>query len=233
MESLGASFTAIVLGATGGIGSAVADALDGDAHCARVLRLSRTGAVRFDLTDEGSIARAAEAARAELGEAALIVNATGVLDRHGHAPERSLAALDAGAMAATLAINAIGAALVLKHFHVLLPRQGKSVIASLSARVGSIGDNRLGGWYSYRASKAALNQLVHTAAIEIARKRAAAVCVAVHPGTVATALSAPYARSRAVLQPEDAARKILALLDGLDASHSGGFFAHDGSTIPW
>ena len=122
----------------------------------------------------------------------------------------------------------------MKHFLPLLPKQGKAVFATLSAKVGSIGDNRLGGWYSYRASKAALNQLVHTAAIELHRSQPEAICVALHPGTVATGLSAPFAKTGLdVLSPAAAATRLLAVLDGLVATDSGGFFNHDGNTLPW
>ncbi|MGE3248492.1 MAG: SDR family NAD(P)-dependent oxidoreductase [Beijerinckiaceae bacterium] len=233
MQSLGSGYTAVVLGARGGIGSALADRLEADENCARVFRLSRNGPVSFDLTDEASVRAAAQRLREEAGEARLIFNATGVLDRHGYKPEKALAAIDPVAMAAAFAINAVGAALVLKHFHDLLPRSGKSVIATISARVGSIGDNRLGGWYSYRASKAALNQIVRTSAIEITRKRREAVCVALHPGTVATELSAPHSGERETFTPQDSAARMLDDLDTLDAADSGGFFAYDGSAVPW
>ena len=116
----------------------------------------------------------------------------------------------------------------------MLPKQGKAVFATLSAKVGSIGDNRLGGWYSYRASKAALNQLVHTAAIELRRSQPDAICVALHPGTVATGLSAPFAKTGLDVQsPADAARRLLSVMDGLTAADSGGFFNHDGNGLPW
>jgi NAD(P)-dependent dehydrogenase (short-subunit alcohol dehydrogenase family) len=116
----------------------------------------------------------------------------------------------------------------------LLAREGRSVFASLSARVGSIGDNRLGGWYSYRASKAALNQLVRTASIELRRTRPEALCVAIHPGTVATGLSAGFVKEGLDVQtPELAAQRILDVLGSLDATQSGQFFDHRGSPVPW
>jgi NAD(P)-dependent dehydrogenase (short-subunit alcohol dehydrogenase family) len=122
----------------------------------------------------------------------------------------------------------------MKHFLPLLPTEGKSVFATLSAKVGSIGDNRLGGWYSYRASKAALNQLVRTAAVELRRRQPQALCVALHPGTVATALSAPFAKSGLdVRTPVEAAQRLLAVMNGLNAVDSGGFFNHDGTPLPW
>ncbi len=136
-------------------------------------------------------------------------------------------------MAAHFAVNAIGPALALKRHDTLLAADGRSVFATLSARVGSIGDNRLGGWVSYRASKAALNQIVRTAAIEIARRRPEAVCVALHPGTVATSLSEPFAGDRDRLAPDQAAEELLRVIGSLGPEQSGGFFAYDGEAIPW
>jgi NAD(P)-dependent dehydrogenase (short-subunit alcohol dehydrogenase family) len=137
-------------------------------------------------------------------------------------------------MAHAFAINAIGPALLMKHFLPLLPRSGRSVFATLSAKVGSIGDNHLGGWYSYRASKAALNQLVRTAAIELSRRQPQAICVALHPGTVATPLSSPFAKSGLQVQaPDLAAQRLLAVIDALTAEDSGGFFNHQGERLPW
>ena len=137
-------------------------------------------------------------------------------------------------MAHAFAVNAMGPALLMKHFLPLLPKQGKSVFATLSAKVGSIGDNALGGWYSYRASKAALNQFVHTAAIELTRKKPEAVCVALHPGTVDTGLSSRFAKAGLTVRtPDEAASRLLLVLDALTASQSGGFFNHDGEPLPW
>ena len=164
----------------------------------------------------------------------LIVNATGVLEAADCIAEKTLRQLDANTMARSFAINAIGPALLMKHFLPLLPRAGRSVFATLSARVGSIGDNRLGGWYSYRASKAALNQIVRTAAIELGRARPDALCVAIHPGTVATRLSQRFTKSGLDIQsPETAAMRILSVLNTLPANASGGFFDQLGRPIPW
>ena len=137
-------------------------------------------------------------------------------------------------MAKSFAINAIGPALLMKHFLPLLPRTGRSVFTALSAKVGSIADNGLGGWHSYRASKAALNQLVRTAAIELKRSRPESICVAIHPGTVATALSAPFSKAGLSVQsPSQAANEIIASLDRLEAKDSGGFFNRYGEPLPW
>ncbi len=218
---------ALVIGASGGIGAALAAALA--ARGAETTSLSRSHD-GFDLTDEASIARAVAALA---GPYQLILDATGGLEVGGHAPEKSLAALDPAAMAAQFALNAIGPALLLKHLAPLLPATGRGVFATLSARVGSIGDNRAGGWISYRAAKAALNQIVRTAAIEIARKRPEAIVVALHPGTVATPLSARYLGRHPSVTPQAAAANLLGVLDGLTPADSGGFFAWDGRRVPF
>lgn len=216
---------ALLFGASGGIGSALADALSGTDLT--TLSRSRDG---FDLTDEASIADAA--ARIH-GSFDLIVDATGALEIAGNGPEKALADIDSRAMAAQFAANAIGPALLLKHFAPKLAKDRRAVFATLSARIGSIGDNRLGGWYSYRASKAALNQIVRTAAIEIARRRPQAVVLALHPGTVETALTARYLGHRPAVTPAKAATNLLKVIAGLGPAESGGFFAWDGKPIPW
>ena len=149
-------------------------------------------------------------------------------------PEKSWRHIDPVQMQKVFALNTVGPALLLKHFLPLLPREGKSVFAALSARVGSIGDNRLGGWYSYRASKAALNQLLHTAAVELNRRQPQAICVSLHPGTVDTQLTKPFAKADLEVQtPDVAAERLLAVIDSLHASNSGGFFDHHGERVPW
>lgn len=233
LASLRDGFTAVVIGASGGIGSAIVGILENMPRCSRVIGLSRASAPPLDLADEASIEKAAAHVRETAGEADLIFDATGILDVDGKGPEKALRMIDPAAMARAFAINAIGPALLFKHFAPLLPRDRKGVFATLSARVGSIGDNRLGGWISYRASKAALNQIVRVSAIEVARRHPSAVCVALHPGTVNTRLSAPHAGSREIFSPHDCAAKLLSVVDGLDESASGGFYAHDGSAIEW
>jgi len=238
LSSLPPGGLAIVIGATGGIGAALLQQLQSDAAFADVIGLSRTSEPPLDLLDEASIAAAARYVTSRAADqnmpVRLIIDATGSLHSNGHQPEKSWQQLDPVNMAQSFAINAIGPALLMKHFLPLFPRQGKAVFATLSAKVGSIGDNRLGGWYSYRASKAALNQLVHTAAIELRRRQPLALCVALHPGTVHTALSAPFAKTGLnVVTPTESARRLLAVLEGLNADDSGGFFNHDGSVLPW
>lgn len=215
----------LVIGSSGGIGSAVAAALA--ARGEAVVTLSRRDD-GLDITDEASVAAAAARLTGPFG---LIFDATGALTI-GHPPEKALAALDPAAMAAQFALNAIGPALLLKHFHPHLAGKGRAVFATLSARVGSIGDNRRGGWISYRAAKAALNQVVRTAAIEIARRRPEAIVVALHPGTVDTSLSQPYP-GHAKVAPAAAAGNLLRVLDGLTPADTGGFFAWDGAPVPW
>jgi NAD(P)-dependent dehydrogenase (short-subunit alcohol dehydrogenase family) len=234
MNSLPAGYRAVVVGASGAIGGALVEALHADPRCAEVAALSRGGAPALDLSDEASVAAAAAGLR---GRAPwhLVLCATGALHVAGRPPEKRLADLDPAALAAAFAVNTIGPALVVKHFHDLLPRKERAFLAVLSARVGSIGDNRKGGWYGYRASKAALNMMLRTAAIEVARQRPLAVLAALHPGTVRSRLSAPFVGpGDGAVEPADAARHLLAVLDALPAEGaSGGFHAWDGAPIPW
>ncbi len=224
---------AVVVGAGGGLGSALAAALEQGGAYGRILRLGRGSAPPLDLTSEPSIAATAAWA-ARHGEVRLVLAAPGVLHDARFRPERGWRDIDPAHMAHAFAVNAIGPALLMKHFCPLLPRQGRAVFVTLSARVGSIGDNRLGGWHSYRASKAALNQIVRTAAVEMRRHNPAGICVALHPGTVGTALSAPFAKSGLdVRSPEVAARELLAVLGGLGTGHNGGFYDQRGEAIPW
>ena len=222
---------AVVFGARGGVGKALVQELERDGP---VLALSRQTKPAVDITDEQSVALAAAAVLHAIGPPRLVIVATGFLHAPNISPEKTWRDLDIGHMQQAFAVNAMGPALVMKHFLPLLPRKGRSVFAAISARVGSIGDNRLGGWYSYRASKAALNQYLHTAAIELKRRAPEAICVAIHPGTVETALSAPFAKVGLKPQsPERAAQRILATLNTLDEDASGGFFDHNGREIPW
>jgi NAD(P)-dependent dehydrogenase (short-subunit alcohol dehydrogenase family) len=222
---------AVVIGAGGGIGAALAEALEAEGR--DVLRLGRGSTPALDLLDEGSIAAAAAHA-ASRGAPGLVIDATGFLHGEGFMPEKSWRELDAAHLAHAFALNAIGPALLMKHFLPLLPRSGTPVFATLSARVGSIGDNRLGGWYAYRASKAALNQLVRTAAVELRRRAPNAVCIALHPGTVETPLSAPFSRNGLdVRPPAQAATDLLRVLAALTPAESGSFLDHKGAPVPW
>jgi NAD(P)-dependent dehydrogenase (short-subunit alcohol dehydrogenase family) len=212
---------ALVIGASGGIGAALADRLSGGHD---VIRLSRT-TDGLDVTDAASVARAL----ADLPPIDIAFVATGILAPDGHAPEKSLDAIDPDAMARTFAVDAIGPALVLKYLSPHLAPAAR--VGVLTARVGSIGDNRMGGWHSYRAAKAAANQIVHGAAIEIARRARGSVVVALHPGTVETPFTEGYKAPK--VAASQAAENLIGVLTGLDASQTGGFFDYAGREIEW
>ncbi len=221
---------AVVIGASGGIGAALVDALAGVPAFSAVIGLSRP---TLELRDESTIAASA-ALLAVQGTPRLIIDATGVLHAGAMQPEKSWRQLDPVQLAEAFAINAIGPALLMKHFLPMLPVDGKSVFATLSARVGSIGDNRLGGWYGYRASKAALNQFVRTAAVELHRRQREAVCVALHPGTVETRLSSRFGKHGLEVQtPAVAAARMLRVIDRLRSTDSGSFLDQHGQSVPW
>ena len=228
------SGTALVIGAQGGIGGALLAALEAEGRWRRVIGLSRRGAPPCDLTDEASIAAAAKWVAVEAPDLALVILATGFLHDDRFQPEKAMRQLDPAHMAKAFAINAIGPALAMKHMLPRLRRDGAATFAALSARIGSIGDNVIGGWWSYRASKAALNQLVRTAAVELKRANPGAALVAIHPGTVATGLSSPFSKAGLEVQaPPDAARRILDVLTGLQPADSGKFFDWRGAPVPW
>ena len=222
---------AIVIGASGGIGAALVRALAEEDVPVRGFARSFTGHDRLDLTDEASIAAAAASVTAAPD---LVVVTTGLLHEGERGPEKSMTALDPDWLMRQYAVNAIGPALVAKHFLPLMPRAGRCVFAVLSARVGSIGDNKLGGWYGYRAAKAALNQFIRTLAIEERRRNDRAIVVGLHPGTVDSALSKPFQTNLApgsLLAPERAAMQLLDVIDGLKAPDSGRLFGWDGAEI--
>ena len=227
--------SAVVIGASGGIGAALAEAIADEAAFDVVHRFARSfdGAARIDITDEASIAAAAVAVGSG-PPPELIVVATGLLHDGERGPEKALKELDAAWLAQNYAINAIGPALVAKHFLPLMPKTGRTVFAALSARVGSISDNRMGGWHGYRASKAALNQLIRTISIEEKRRNSSSIVVALHPGTVDTALSKPFqgnVQPGRLFDPGRAAVQLLDVLDGLRAPDSGKLFAWDGVEV--
>lgn len=234
LASFPAGGLALVVGARGGLGAALADALGSSGRFGAVLRAARDGDPALDLLDEASMAALAARVGADSRELRLVVDATGFLHDARWRPERSWRELDPAHLAHAFAVNAIGPALLMKHLLPLLPRSGKAAFATLSAKVGSIGDNRLGGWYGYRASKAALNQLVRTAAVELRRSHPQALCVALHPGTVRTRLSEPFAKAGLeVREPAAAAALLVGALDRLGPDASGGFFDHRGVALPW
>ncbi|MCY7270492.1 MAG: SDR family NAD(P)-dependent oxidoreductase [Sphingomonas bacterium] len=222
---------AIVIGSSGGIGAALADALEARGNS--VTRLSRRTSPSIDLASDSSIAAAATALAPD-GPFDLILVASGILHGDGLAPEKSFRQLDGTALEQLFRVNTIGPALVARYFLPLLRPTGRAIFAALSARVGSIGDNKLGGWFGYRASKAALNQIVKTLAIELARNRPETLAVALHPGTVDTKLSAPFQRGLAegqLLTPDASAAHLLDTLDRLGPADSGGCFDWRGARV--
>jgi NAD(P)-dependent dehydrogenase (short-subunit alcohol dehydrogenase family) len=222
---------AVVIGHRSTIGAAVLEQLRASGTYVEVIGFARPD---LDLLDEVSIAAAAAAVAARDGELRHLFVATGLLHDEQQQPEKSWRALDPAALARSFAVNAIGPALIIKHFAPLLPRNGRAEVAFLSARAGSIGENSIGGWYGYRASKSALNQIVRSAAAELARGRREALCVALHPGHVESPLSAPFgAGGHTTFTAEQAASNLLAVLARLTPAESGGFFAYDGERIPF
>ena len=223
-------FSVLVIGANGGIGRALTEMLGANDAINHVDTLSRSED-GFDITDEASV----EGAAASFGNERydLIFNAVGALEISGDGPEKSFEQVNAANMARAFQINAIGAALVYKHFLPHLKRRGPARFATLSARVGSIGDNRLGGWMSYRASKAALNQITRCAAIEFARTNKDGVIVALHPGTVQTPLTEKYAKGRYTATPDECAQNLIRVMLTLTPQESGGFFDYSGEPVAW
>ena len=229
--SLTTDFRALVIGAGGAIGSAFVDTLRADPRCAAVHALSRDSDPPVDYGDEASIAAAAGRLRS-IGPFHVIVVATGVLHTASAQPEKRLGDLNMAAMQQVFLLNTFGPALVLRHFAPLLDREW-SLMALLSAKVGSIGDNRLGGWYSYRASKAALNMMVKTASIEMRRTHPGAAIVAMHPGTVSSALSRPFRGDEIGRPAAQAAAEMWQALQTLTPEDTGSFVAYDGQRLPW
>jgi NAD(P)-dependent dehydrogenase (short-subunit alcohol dehydrogenase family) len=230
MNSLGEGYRALVIGASGALGAAFCELLNEDPRCSVVRELGRNSAPVLDLEKPDSIARAA----AELAEETpyqLILHAAGLLHREDIKPEKSYTSIEADALQAIFQVNTLGPALILRHFLPLLDAHG--AMAVLSAKVGSIGDNRLGGWYAYRASKAALNMLIKTAAIELARTRPQTRLLSLHPGTVISGLSQPFKGASAARPASLAARELLSLIDRLAPADSGNFFAYNGERLPW
>lgn len=227
---MSAPTTALIIGASGGLGGALAAHLEGRGCVVHRLSRSVDG---LEITDEASVAAAADRLRDRCVVPDWILVTTGALTVDGAQPERAFRFLEPAVMARSFAVNAIGPALLFKHFAPLLPRSHPSVFAALSARLASVGDNHLGGWISYRASKSALNQVLRCGSIELGRRWPHAVVVGLHPGTVETELSMPYARGRYTASPAEAAAQLVGVLEGLGRKDSGGLFAYDGQPIPW
>jgi len=247
LSSFGTDLEVAVIGASGGIGGAFVEALAASPAVKQVFALSRRAAgpvsdqvvrLPMDLEDEDSIAAAAGAIKETAGRLSLVIVAAGILhdDSDGLRPEKTWCALDAAAMERVYRINTIGPVLAAKHFLPLLADDRKSAFAALAARVGSIGDNQLGGWYSYRASKAALMMLIRSLSIELARKNDHALCVGLHPGTVDSCLSKPFqggVPEGKLFPPAKSAGHLLTVLDGLTSADSGSQFAWDGQRVPF
>jgi len=216
----------LILGSSGGIGSALrADLV---ARGEDVIGLSRSEH-GFDITDPSSI----DAHLSGRGQYDRVIVATGALEIAGAGPEKTIKSLRSDDMINQFRLNTVGPALVLSHAHHLLPRKGRSVFAVLSARVGSIGDNKIGGWISYRSAKSAVNQVVRTASIELARTHKGAIVTALHPGTVATAFTQKYLGRHPSVPPADAAYNLLRVMDGLSVDQTGQFFDWAGQPVPW
>jgi NAD(P)-dependent dehydrogenase (short-subunit alcohol dehydrogenase family) len=231
MQSLPNQFHTLIIGSSGAIGSAFVELLNKDERCASITKLSRNEAISMDLNHPESIAMAAQAAK-EHGPFHLILVCTGILHGEDLKPEKKLSDLTEENLQQVFQVNTFGPALIMRHFYDLLSKE-RSIFGFISAKVGSIEDNRLGGWYSYRSSKAALNMILKTGAIEIARTRPLAAVVALHPGTVNSNLSAPFGGAEKGQSPLDAAAKMLTSLDQVPSSNQATFLSYDGTTLPW
>lgn len=225
-------YRALVIGASGAIGHAFVEALQRDPHCNHVETVSRATSAHFDLLNTASFPELA-ASSAASGPYRLIIDATGALTIDGVGPEKSLSAVKPEVLAKAFAVNATGPLLLFRHFAPLLA-PGHSIYAKLSARVGSISDNHKGGWYGYRASKAALNMLLQTAAIELQRKQPELRVVALQPGTVRSVLSQPFSAGVAkLLEPAESVEGMLASLRGLRPRAGAHYIDYQGNEIPW
>jgi NAD(P)-dependent dehydrogenase (short-subunit alcohol dehydrogenase family) len=192
--------------------------------------------LQMDITDESQIAAVVSKIQTETDTLHYVINSAGVLHEGQMQPEKSLRHIDGEQLLRYFQVNSVGAILLFKHIQPLLKHQDRSILATISAKVGSIGDNQIGGWYGYRASKAALNMFIRNAAIEYKRTCPNAILVALHPGTTDTRLSFPFQRNvppEKLFSVDRTVEQLLAVIDGLDPSDSGEFFAWDGSRLPW
>ncbi len=246
LRSFPSAVNALVCGASGGIGRAFVRLLVEDPAVSCVFAASRSGAhdnhprlraLEMDVTDERSLSEAVAQIGAHTPQLDLVINCVGLLHNGERMqPEKQLADVTPESLARSFAVNATGALLLAKHVQPLLPRQSRAVFATLSARVGSIGDNRLGGWYAYRAAKAAQNMITRNLSIELRRRARGIICVALHPGTVDTALSQPFQRGvpdAKLFSPMHAASRLLGVIDRVEPADNGCFFAYDGQPIAW
>lgn len=233
LSSFPKSFNSVIIGASGGIGKAFVQQLENHDHTGHVFKFSRQQKNEFplDICDEEQIKEAADSVKEPIH---LLIVSTGLLHDKDFLPEKNVNTLDQEIMERAFLVNTIGPALIAKHFLPLLPRTGKSVFAALSARVGSISDNRLGGWHSYRASKAALNMIIKNIAIETVRKHKEAAIIGLHPGTVDTNLSAPFkgsVKGNKLFSPEQSVQHLLNVLNKINSTNTGKIYAWDGKEI--
>ena len=219
---------ALIFGASGGIGLAFSKFLENKLGIENVIKLSRSFN-GFEISDEEKILKFSESIE---GSFNLIINAIGVLQTTEIGPEKTINAVKQKSMIDMMTINAIGPALLLKNFSKKLDKTKFSVFVNLSARVGSITDNRLGGWISYRSSKAALNQIIKTSSIEINRRNKNAICVGLHPGTVKTRFTEKFQNNTKTISPEESVEMMMKVIESLSVDDNGYCFAYDGKVIP-
>lgn len=226
------NFRAVVLGSSGALGQAFVQLLTADPRCFSVQGFSRSSTPALYLEDEQSIIRCAQDV-ASGGAVHLVIDATGALVIDGRGPEKRLEDISAEGLMLAMQVNAIGPALLMKHWVPLLVKDQRCIFASLSARVGSIEDNHKGGWYSYRASKAARNMLLQSTAIEAHRKRPLAVFAALQPGTVQSRLTQDFVDQASAMAPLDSAARLLQVLENLPSTGRAHFVDYEGRAIPW
>ena len=219
---------ALVFGASGGIGQAFSRFLESKLGSENVVKISRSFD-GFEISDEEKILKFSESIE---GSFNLIINATGVLQTTEEGPEKTINVVKQKSMIDMMTINAIGPALLLKNFSKKLDKTKFSVFVNLSARVGSITDNRLGGWISYRSSKAALNQIIKTSSIEINRRNKNAICVGLHPGTVKTRFTEKFQNTTETISPKESVEMMMKVVENLSVDDNGYCFAYDGKVIP-
>ncbi len=219
---------ALIFGTSGGIGLAFSKFLENKLGRENVVKVSRS-IDGFEISDEENVLKFSETIE---GSFNLIINATGVLQTTEEGPEKTINVLKQRSMIDIMTINAIGPALLLKNFCKKLDKTKFSVFVNLSARVGSITDNKLGGWISYRSSKAALNQIIKTSSVEINRKNKNAICIGLHPGTVKTRFTEKYQKNTQTISPEVSVEMMMKVIESLSINDNGHCFAYDGSIIP-